>query len=354
VDALSWVESDEVVNAYSALGENEILRTLEKLGVQRAMVDTGAGKSLGPLSDNRLLSNKSKSNIRLKVAVGDNPIPGDSRGLLDMYVLGADITDQHITNCNSGMLFSPEFNTVKGLNCRLLSPHDLYDDNFDLHLVHFGFSGFINIMTKLHVPVYRVPSTRAWWLFYIAGKSNREATVISKKAEPLLQQLQSDQMHANYVSVADTVVHACYAEHDGAILTCEGCDFSGVDIDHLCGVFDDTEISAMFNETQLKRIAEDESFQFPGSKARVLGPAGRKFLSKQIHARFGHQGHHPDCRICNSVKKTTRRIPKDPDPIKAMPVGFGFGMDAFTFSVPNITGEKHAYIYKQLESKGRE
>eukprot|EP01047_Picozoa_sp_COSAG01_P007331 COSAG01_NODE_277_length_19582_cov_28.126726_21_plen_78_part_00 len=49
-----------------------------------------------------------------------------------MYVLGADITDQHITNCNSGMLFSPEFNTVKGLNCRLLSPHDLYDDNFDL------------------------------------------------------------------------------------------------------------------------------------------------------------------------------------------------------------------------------
>jgi hypothetical protein len=48
VDALSWVESDEVVNAYSALGENEILRTLEKLGVQRAMVDTGAGKSLGP------------------------------------------------------------------------------------------------------------------------------------------------------------------------------------------------------------------------------------------------------------------------------------------------------------------
>ena len=140
VAALSWVESDEVVNAYSALGENEILRTLEKLGVQRAMVDTGAGKSLGPLSDNRLLSNKSKSNIRLKVAVGDNPIPGDSRGLLDMYVLGADITDQHITNCNSGMLFSPEFNTVKGLNCRLLSPHDLYDDNFDLHLVHFGFS----------------------------------------------------------------------------------------------------------------------------------------------------------------------------------------------------------------------
>eukprot|EP01047_Picozoa_sp_COSAG01_P033832 COSAG01_NODE_2507_length_7552_cov_56.408560_10_plen_181_part_00 len=74
----------------------------------------------------------------------------------------------------------------------------------------------------------------------------------------------------------------------------------------------------------------------------MLGPAGRKLLSKQVHARFGHQGHHPDCRICNSVKKTTRRIPKDPDPIKAMPVGFGFGMDAFTFSVPNITGEKQA------------
>jgi hypothetical protein len=91
------------MNAYSALGENEILRTLEKLGVQRAMVDTGAGKSLGPLSDNRLLSNKSKSNIRLKVAVGDNPIPSDSRGLLDMYVLGADITDQLDSGTVAGM-----------------------------------------------------------------------------------------------------------------------------------------------------------------------------------------------------------------------------------------------------------
>eukprot|EP01047_Picozoa_sp_COSAG01_P030760 COSAG01_NODE_2156_length_8253_cov_15.131280_6_plen_65_part_00 len=50
------------------------------------------------------------------------------------------------------------------------------------------------------------------------------------------------------------------------------------------------------------------------------------------------------------MKKTTRRIPKDPDPIKAMPVGFGFGMDAFTFSVPNITGEKHAYIYGAVDN----
>ena len=48
-----------------------------------------------------------------------------SRGLLDMYVLGADITDQHITNCNSGMLFSPEFNTVKGLSA-CLDPAILY------------------------------------------------------------------------------------------------------------------------------------------------------------------------------------------------------------------------------------
>ena len=33
-----------------------------------------------------------------------------------------------------------------------------------------------------------------------------------------------------------------------------------------------------------------------------------------------------------------------------MPVGFGFGMDAFTFSVPNITGEKHAYIYGAVDN----
>eukprot|EP01049_Picozoa_sp_SAG25_P012182 SAG25_NODE_1605_length_2691_cov_5.083719_3_plen_49_part_01 len=33
-----------------------------------------------------------------------------------------------------------------------------------------------------------------------------------------------------------------------------------------------------------------------------------------------------------------------------MPVGFGFGMDAFTFSVPNITGEKHAYICSAVDN----
>ena len=43
---LKWVESDEAINAFSALSDNEILQKLDKLGVQRAMIDTGAGKSL--------------------------------------------------------------------------------------------------------------------------------------------------------------------------------------------------------------------------------------------------------------------------------------------------------------------
>ena len=49
------VEPDEVVNAYSALGENEILQQLDKLGIQRAMIDTGACTSIGPVQDNALL-----------------------------------------------------------------------------------------------------------------------------------------------------------------------------------------------------------------------------------------------------------------------------------------------------------
>ena len=106
----------------------------------------------------------------------------------------------------------------------------------------------------------------------------------------------------------------------------------------------------MFTEQELLRIADDESFQFPGSKSRVLGPAGRKLLLKQLHCRFGHQGHHPDCHICNTVKKSTRRIPRDPEPVKASPTGFGFGMDAFTFSVPNINGERHAYIMGAIDN----
>ena len=39
---LKWVESDEAINAFSALSDNEILQELDKLGVQRAMIDTGA------------------------------------------------------------------------------------------------------------------------------------------------------------------------------------------------------------------------------------------------------------------------------------------------------------------------
>ena len=89
---LKWVESDEAINAFSALSDNEILQKLDKLGVQRAMIDTGAGKSLGPVQDNTLLSNKVPSQITIKVAVGQNAIHGDSQGNLAMYVLGSSNT----------------------------------------------------------------------------------------------------------------------------------------------------------------------------------------------------------------------------------------------------------------------
>ena len=83
---LKWVESDEAINAFSALSDNEILQELDKLGVQRAMIDTGAGKSLGPVQDNTLLSNKVPSQITIKVAVGQNAIHGDSQGNLAMAI----------------------------------------------------------------------------------------------------------------------------------------------------------------------------------------------------------------------------------------------------------------------------
>ena len=79
---LKWVESDEAINAFSALSDNEILQELDKLGVQRAMIDTGAGKSLGPVQDNTLLSNKVPSQITIKVAVGQQAIHGDTHATL--------------------------------------------------------------------------------------------------------------------------------------------------------------------------------------------------------------------------------------------------------------------------------
>ena len=337
---LKWVESDEAINAFSALSDNEILQELDKLGVQRAMIDTGAGKSLGPVQDNTLLSNKVPSQITIKVAVGQNAIHGDSQGNLAMYVLGSSNTQSHELGAFGGP-FNPVFNTVSGLNCRLLSPHDMMCDNFDLHLVRHGFSGFVNPMTGVRIPVYRITSTRAWWLFYIAGKDKQNAVTISKQAEPLIRQLQLQHANAVYTSVCDITIPVLYAQHYGAILNCTGCDYSGVDLNETC---------AMFTETELHRIADDESFQFPGNKARVLGPAGRKLLLKQLHCRFGHQGHHPDCHICNTVKKSTRRIARDPEPVRASPTGFGFGMDAFTFSVPNIDGERHAYIMGAIDN----
>ena len=106
------------------MSDNEILQELDKLGVQRAMIDTGAGKSLGPVQDNTLLSNKVPSQITIKVAVGQNAIHGDSQGNLAMYVLGSSNTHSHELGAFGGP-FNPVFNTVSGLNCRLLSPHDM-------------------------------------------------------------------------------------------------------------------------------------------------------------------------------------------------------------------------------------
>ena len=184
-------------------------------------------------------------------------------------------------------------------------------------------------------------ATRAWWLFYIAGQSNPDAERIAAQAAPIINKLQLSHANAMYTSIDNVISPTLYPAYKGAILTCQNCDYSNVDLN---------TISAMFTEQELLRIADDESFQFPGSKSRVLGPAGRKLLLKQLHCRFGHQGHHPDCHICNTVKKTTRRIPRDPEPVKASPTGFGFGMDAFTFSVPNINGERHAYIMGAIDN----
>ena len=97
-------------------------------------------------------------------------------------------------------------------------------DNFDLHLVRHGFSGFVNPMTGVRIPVYRIISTRAWWLFYIASKDKQNAVTISKQAEPLIRQLQLQHANAVYTSVCDITVPVLYAQHYGAILNCTGCD----------------------------------------------------------------------------------------------------------------------------------
>ena len=94
-----------------------------------------------------LLSNKVPSQIKLKVAVGQQAIHGDSHGNLNMYVLGTSNTQSHELGAFGGP-FNPVFNTVSGLNHRLLSPHDMMCDFFDLHLVRHGFSGFVNPMTS--------------------------------------------------------------------------------------------------------------------------------------------------------------------------------------------------------------
>ena len=71
------------------------------------------------------------SRIKLKVAVGQQAIHGDSQGNLKIYVLGTSNTQSHELGAFGGP-FNPVFNTVSGLNCRLLSPHDMMCDNFDL------------------------------------------------------------------------------------------------------------------------------------------------------------------------------------------------------------------------------
>eukprot|EP01048_Picozoa_sp_COSAG05_P001934 COSAG05_NODE_71_length_22071_cov_17.527149_15_plen_276_part_00 len=59
----------------------------------------------------------------------------------------------------------------------------------------------------VRIPVYRIISTRAWWLFYIASKDKQNAITISKQAEPLIRQLQLQHANAVYTSVCDITRH---------------------------------------------------------------------------------------------------------------------------------------------------
>ena len=108
--------------------------------------------------------------------------------------------------------------------------------------------------------------------------------------------------------------------------------------------FDRYVVAGIFSQDALDKVAEEEELVFPGSKVRVLGPAARKLAQMAIHTRFGHLGHCAGCRLCEAVRKSTRRIYAEFEPFKHSPIGMCWGMDAITWSFPTKGGAKNAYI----------
>ena len=58
----------------------------------------------------------------------------------------------------------------------------------------------------------------------------------------------------------------------------------------------------------------------------------------EFHFTQGHVGHHPDCWICNAIKKTTRKVSREQDRFSEIREGSYWSADLVTFNWPTKDG----------------
>jgi len=73
-----------------------------------------------------------------------------------------------------------------------------------------------------------------------------------------------------------------------------------------------------------------------GDKSGIRG--GKAMTKLQFHCMQGHVGHHPDCWICNAIKRTTRKVNREHDRFSENREGSYWSVDLVCFNWPAKDG----------------
>ena len=73
-----------------------------------------------------------------------------------------------------------------------------------------------------------------------------------------------------------------------------------------------------------------------GDKSGVKG--GNKMTKYEFHVWQGHVGHYEGCSVCDSIKKSNRRVHRERDRFVEIRPGHLWSADLFTFNYPAKDG----------------
>ena len=88
---------------------------------------------------------------------------------------------------------------------------------------------------------------------------------------------------------------------------------------------------------------------FSGMK-ESLDSRHRKMDSLKLHIDSGCMGHHPDCPICKSLKRSVRRRYQLKDPHRETRVGYCWGFDLITNKTESLFGNKYTFQMRDYKT----